>query len=153
MIERPERAENIPEPLQEPERQPINTSDLAAVRAESTPDHVDERVGRDRPAAAESTEPAPEIDSEPQALFPVDDVEKFRTKWSSIQTGFVDEPRRAVDQGDQLVAEVVQRLSESFATERSSLEQQWDRGDDVSTEDLRVALQRYRAFFERLLAA
>jgi hypothetical protein len=65
----------------------------------------------------------------------------------------VDEPRQAVQEGDELVAGVVQRLAESFATERSSLEQQWDRGDQVSTEDLRVALQRYRSFFERLLAA
>ena len=54
---------------------------------------------------------------------------------------------------DQLVAEIMQRLAESFARERSDLEQQWDRGEDVSTEDLRVALQRYRSFFQRLLAA
>ena len=63
----------------------------------------------------------------------------------------MDEPRRAVEQADELVAEVIKRLADSFARERSRLEGQWGRGDNVSTEDLRVALQRYRAFFDRLL--
>jgi len=63
----------------------------------------------------------------------------------------VDEPRRAVERADELVAEVIKRLADSFAHERSRLEGQWGRGDNVSTEDLRVALQRYRAFFDRLL--
>jgi hypothetical protein len=70
----------------------------------------------------------------------------FRSQWSNLQTGFVDEPRRT-----KLVASVMQRLAEGFADERSGLEKQWDRGDIVSTEDLRVALQRYRSFFDRLL--
>jgi hypothetical protein len=69
-----------------------------------------------------------------------------------VQGGFVDEPRRAVEQADALVATVVKRLAEGFAKERSTLEQQWDRGDDVTTEDLRVVLQRYRSFFDRLLS-
>jgi hypothetical protein len=94
-----------------------------------------------------------DMDSSPQPLFPQEDAERLRSQWKSIQTGFVDEPRQAVEQGDQLVAEIVQRLSESFASERANMEQHWDRGDQVSTEDLRVALQRYRSFFERLLAA
>ena len=59
--------------------------------------------------------------------------------------------RRAVEQADSLVAEVIKRLANSFAEERSKLDGQWGRGDNVSTEDLRVALQRYRAFFDRLL--
>ena len=75
----------------------------------------------------------------------------FRSQWSSIQTGFVDEPRRTVEDADKLVASVMQRLAEGFANERSGLEKQWDRGDNVSTEDLRVALQRYRSFVDRLL--
>ena len=70
-----------------------------------------------------------------------------------IQTGFVDEPRQTVEQADELVAQVMQRLAEGFAAERERLEQQWGRGEDVSTEDLRIALQRYRSFFQRLLAA
>jgi hypothetical protein len=63
----------------------------------------------------------------------------------------VDEPRRAVQQADQLVDDAIQRLSQSFTEQRSNLEGQWDRGDDVSTEELRIALQKYRAFFQKLL--
>ena len=86
------------------------------------------------------------------SLFPENDANNFRTRWTEIQTGFVDEPRRAVEQADALVAEVIKRLADSFAQERSKLEGQWGRGDDVSTEDLRVSLRRYRAFFDRLLS-
>jgi len=84
-------------------------------------------------------------------LFPEKEAKDFHSRWTDIQTGFVDEPRRAVEQADALVAEVIKRLANSFAEERSKLEGQWGRGDDVSTEDLRVALRRYRSFFDRLL--
>jgi hypothetical protein len=89
--------------------------------------------------------------SEPMPLFSESEMGDFRSQWSKIQTGFVDEPRRTVEDADKLVASVMQRLAEGFANERSGLEKQWDRGDKVSTEDLRVALQRYRSFFDRLL--
>ena len=89
--------------------------------------------------------------SEPMPLFSESEMGDFRSQWSNIQTGFVDEPRRTVEEADKLVAAVMQRLAEGFANERSGLEKQWDRGDNVSTEDLRVALQRYRSFFDRLL--
>jgi hypothetical protein len=85
------------------------------------------------------------------ALFPENESHDFHKRWTDIQTGFVDEPRQAVERADELVAEVIKRLADSFARERSRLEGQWGRGDNVSTEDLRVALQRYRAFFDRLL--
>jgi len=85
-------------------------------------------------------------------LFPENEATNFRTRWTEIQAAFVDEPRRAVEQGDALVADVIKRLASTFADERSRLEGQWGRGDNVSTEDLRVALQRYRAFFDRLLS-
>jgi hypothetical protein len=85
------------------------------------------------------------------ALFPENESKDFHKRWTEIQTAFVDEPRRAVERADELVAEVIKRLANSFAQERSRLEGQWGRGDNVSTEDLRVALQRYRAFFDRLL--
>jgi hypothetical protein len=84
-------------------------------------------------------------------LFSDSDIGDLRSRWANVQTGFVDEPRHAVEEADNLVATVMKRLAESFATERSNLEKQWDRGDNVSTEDLRVALQRYRTFFDRLL--
>jgi hypothetical protein len=90
-------------------------------------------------------------DEETTTLFPEKETTDFRTRWTEIQTGFVDEPRRAVEQADALVAEVIKRLANSFAEERSKLEGQWGRGDDVSTEDLRVSLRRYRSFFDRLL--
>jgi len=89
--------------------------------------------------------------SEHTALFESSVLSEFNTRWTDIQTGFVDEPRRAVQQADALVSDVIQRIADSFGKERAQLEQQWDRGDNVSTEDLRVALQRYRSFFSRLL--
>jgi hypothetical protein len=92
-------------------------------------------------------------DARSTPLFPQNQVEHFRSQWTEIQTGFVDDPRQVVERADQLVAEVIKGLAEGFARERNQLEQQWDRGDNVDTESLRVALQRYRSFFERLLSA
>jgi hypothetical protein len=85
-------------------------------------------------------------------LLAQDESADFKRRWDAIQASFVDEPRRAVEEADSLVANAMKRLAEVFASERSNLEGQWDRGDDVSTEDLRVALRRYRSFFGRLLA-
>jgi hypothetical protein len=87
------------------------------------------------------------------SLLSTEDNGEFQRRWESIQTGFVDEPRQTVEQADELVAQVMKRLAEGFATERERLEGHWGRGEDVSTEDLRVTLQRYRAFFQRLLQA
>jgi len=89
--------------------------------------------------------------SEPVPLFSESEMKDFRSQWSILQTGFVDEPRQTVEGADKLVAAVMQRLAEGFAKERSGVEKQWESGDNVSTEDLRVALQRYRSFFDRLL--
>ena len=86
------------------------------------------------------------------AMFPGEETAGYRTRWDAIQTGFVDEPRKAVEEADSLVAQMIKRLTEVFADERTALEKQWDRGEQVSTEDLRQALQKYRSFFERLLA-
>ena len=84
-------------------------------------------------------------------VFTEDEAGQFRTRWTDLQAAFVDSPRSAVERADALVADTVKRLSDMFADERGRLEGQWDRGDNVTTEDLRVALQRYRAFFDRLL--
>ena len=92
------------------------------------------------------------IDDGPGPLFDNADADGFRTRWSAIQTGFVDEPRKAVEEADTLVAEVMKRLAEVFAAERTRLESQWEGSDQVSTEDLRLAMRRYRSFFERLLS-
>jgi hypothetical protein len=89
------------------------------------------------------------------AMFAAEESEGYRTRWDAIQTGFVDEPKRAVQEADALVAQVIKRLSEVFADERTRLEQQWghrDQSDQNSTEDLRLALRKYRSFFERLLS-
>ena len=84
------------------------------------------------------------------ALVDESDAEQFKDRWQSIQSRFVDEPKQSVEEADALVTNVIQRLTETFQQERQSLESQLD-SDDVSTEDMRVALQRYRSFFERLL--
>lgn len=89
----------------------------------------------------------------PDALFPHDDAGKFRTRWDQIQTDFVDDPRGSVEKADHLVADTIKRLAEVFADQRTRLEHEWDKGDNVSTEDLRQALRRYRSFFDRLLSA
>ena len=88
----------------------------------------------------------------PISLFHDEEDRGFRTRWDAIQTGFVDQPRAAVEQANALVGEMVKRLTDTFGSERSKLESQWSQGKDVSTEDLRIALKRYRSFFERLLS-
>ena len=107
---------------------------------------IERNVQRELPARQTSK------DGEHAALFEQSVLSEFNTRWTDIQTGFVDEPRRSVQQADALVQDVIKRIGDSFGNERSQLEQQWDRGDEVSTEDLRVALQRYRSFFSRLLS-
>lgn len=85
------------------------------------------------------------------ALLDREVTENFRTRWNEIQGQFVDEPRSAVQQADALVSGVMDQITQMFAKEHSSLESQWNQGNDVSTEDLRKALQRYRSFFNRLV--
>ena len=113
------------------------------------------RSSRDSPIRRARTRHEPSATSRAarNALFQRDENAAVQGRWEAIQTGFVDEPRQTVEQADELVAEVMKRLAESFAAERERLERQWGRGEDVSTEDLRVALQRYRDFFQRLLSA
>ena len=86
------------------------------------------------------------------SLFSEDEARDFRKRWEQVQTEFVDEPRGSVEKADELVASTIQRLAEVFADERARLEREWAKGDNVSTEDLRQALRKYRSFFDRLLA-
>ncbi len=111
---------------------------------------------------ASTSAPQEELDGEDEPrsdtlvdepLLPGTESERFTGRWQEIQSSFVDQPRESVEQADALVADLMQRLAAGFSEERSRLEGQWDRGDDVSTEDLRVALTRYRSFFGRLLSA
>jgi hypothetical protein len=85
------------------------------------------------------------------ALLNQEESEHFRKRWNEIQGEFVDEPRFAVQQADALVSEVIEQITQMFTTEHTSLENQWNQGNEVSTEDLRKALQRYRSFFNRLV--
>jgi hypothetical protein len=98
-------------------------------------------------------EPAgvPSSDSGAAALFGADEAEKLRARWEKIQVEFVDEPRKSVEQADQLVGNVAQRLTEMFAEQKNRLEREWGKGE-VSTEDLRTAFRRYRTLFDRLLS-
>ncbi|HEU4641842.1 MAG TPA: hypothetical protein VFS44_05245 [Gemmatimonadaceae bacterium] len=134
----------------------LSTADLANAAEQSeerTTAAPGERVEEREVAREASVEPgAAGAESRSTPLLASDVVSRFREQWTDIQAGFVDEPRRAVERADGLVAEAIKRLAESFANERAKLEGQWDRGGDVSTEDLRQALQRYRSFFSRLLA-
>jgi hypothetical protein len=95
---------------------------------------------------------APALDDTAAPLFSAEEAKDFRARWDAIQVNFVDEPRQVVEQADSLVAATMKRLAEMFAAERTKLEGQWDRGDNVSTEELRLALRRYRSFFGRLLS-
>jgi len=111
----------------------VEVPERAAARAEES--QRTERIDNDRPAP----------------LFVDAELNGYRARWSGIQTGFVDEPRKAVEQADALVAELMKRLTDGFASERHRLEEQWGRNEQASTEDLRQAMRRYRSFFERLL--
>jgi hypothetical protein len=93
------------------------------------------------------------MDEEQQLLplFERSEAEKFRTQWLNIQGKFVDNPRESVREADELVASVLKSVTMSFHERRTALEKQWNGGDKVSTEDLRLALKRYRSFFDRLL--
>ena len=102
----------------------------------------------DRPRDEESARRNGESKS---PLLAASEADGLRQRWADCQRSFVDEPRDSVKAADELVAELMQTLARQFAEARANLEQQWARGDDVSTEDLRIALQRYREFFNRLL--
>lgn len=107
---------------------------------------VDEQPVENRTAASMNEE-----DERLVALFEDEESSKFRTQWLNIQSKFVDNPRESVREADELVANVLKSVTMSFHNRRSSLEKEWNSGGNVSTEDMRLALKRYRSFFDRLL--
>ena len=107
---------------------------------------------QERPDTPRAVPSAGDVTDAPDALLDEKQTQKLRTRWSEVQTGFVDEPRKAVEQADELVADAIKRLSQSFTDQRAQLETQWNSGSEASTEDLRQALRRYRSFFDRLLS-
>jgi hypothetical protein len=125
----------------------LSTADMVAA-AESERQEDTERVERHSAEEVESSMMA----EESVPLFEEGEAEGYRSSWSEIQTRFVDDPRDSVEDADELVAHVIKSIAETFAEERAFLEDQWNRGDEVSTEDLRIAMKRYRSFFNRLLS-
>jgi len=119
-------------------------------RADAEANLADARVASARTAEPRIHPQAPPRDEPLAPLFNADVAQGFRARWDAAQIGFVDDPRHAVQQADELVAQVMKSLAQSFADERRQLEAQMN--ETASTENLRVALQRYRSFFQRLLS-
>jgi len=132
-------------------RRPLRTADLASAGTASPAQETQEMQEEREPESERRAEKGAETERL-EALFPSDVAAQFRTRWSEVQSGFVDDPRRAVAEGDELVAEVMKSLAESFAHERRRLEDELTNTGEASTETLRVGLRRYRSFFERLLS-
>jgi hypothetical protein len=141
--------------------QPQHTEDtdsdeVAEARAMPAPPGTEETPEEEPEEEADrldsSSEGSHEID-ERRPLFDDDELGTYRSRWDEVQARFVDDPRGTVKDADALVNDVMKQLTQTFTDERSSLESQWTEGKDASTEDLRVAMQRYRSFFARLLAA
>lgn len=182
MSEDPRRDPNLdtrgqPEPQVQPEPQPADRDDAApggsqridarqtetasssgvAATTTAEPDAVE---GRDthRDPSSQRVEPASEgpgttTDWNAHAgLLPDDDLTAYQQRWDDIQVGFIDEPRRSVREADDLVGEVTHQIAQRFTNSRQGLEQRWDSGDEPTTEELRQAVQRYRDFFQRLVA-
>jgi len=86
------------------------------------------------------------------SIFSKQQADELRERWNTIQTAFIDEPQRSVKDADALVASATKQIADAFANQKGELEKQWSRGDQVSTEELRITLQQYRTFFSRLLS-
>ncbi|RJQ81819.1 hypothetical protein D5S17_04405 [Pseudonocardiaceae bacterium YIM PH 21723] len=123
----------------------LSTADLAGTTPQEPEAPVEREESADRPETSVRRE-------EPtgQPLFSEGELDRFRGRWQDIQTGFVDDPHRAVQEADELVANVINTLATTFAEHKGVLEDQWRQGEPA-TEELRVALRRYRAFFDELL--
>jgi hypothetical protein len=142
----PDRAPDLEPDRERLQREDDRRGESAETEQEPPPAAVGEPAAEGAPDAGTSSTSAA------GPLLAVEYAEGFRARWTDVQNGFVDAPRQAVEQADGLVAELMQHLARTFSEERGRLESQWDRGDEVSTDNLRTAFQRYRSFFERLLA-
>jgi hypothetical protein len=137
----------------EPREKALTTADLAtsANRAASSPDAGDrpvpEAINTDGVTKTTITD-----DAKLAPLFTHEAAADFRSRWDAVQRSFVDDPREAVRAGDELVAQVIKSLAETFAGQRSDIESGHDKAEAPTTENLRLALRRYRSFFERLLS-
>jgi hypothetical protein len=146
------------------EQKPLSTEDIAGGRREEVigektaypaDEHGSETIGTSNDKRAVDGRPASVTSdtSDHPALMPSDMAQERRDHWMEIQTRFVDDPKDAVEQADELVAEVMQVVASQFADQRKTLESKWQSGGEADSEELRQALLQYRSFFERLLAA
>lgn len=127
----------------------LTTADIARSSKDDT-----NAPAEDAPQRATTVDgPTSTEDQSTEPLFSPSDTERYRDQWTNVQGEFVDQPRDAVAQADRLVADLMQSLAAQFSETRTGLESQWNDSDNVSTEELRVAMTRYRSFFERLLSA
>jgi hypothetical protein len=123
------------------EQQMNNVEHMEAVAENQGDNRTEEHIPESQPSTEKELVP----------LLEENEAEKYRSHWLDIQTEFVDNPRNSVEKADELVVRVINSITENFASERTSLEDQWNRGKEASTEDLRIAMKRYRSFFNRLL--
>ncbi|MCY0929424.1 hypothetical protein OTB20_25140 [Streptomyces sp. H27-H1] len=154
----------------EPAGETLSTEDIARPQTEASEQAADDDLtaAPEDEGAAPRTRITDEAGGEPDAvpgerdeatqepetapLLGAQEAEGLRTRWQQIQQGFVDDPKQSVLAADGLVAEVMQLLATTFADHKQGLEGQWHRGEEVATEDLRLALRQYRSFFDRLLS-
>ena len=147
-----------------PDEPVIPTSEAPRMEDETTAAAPEPAPAADTAAPSADTAAPPTEAPEPEApsakhesstdeeLFAGDDLAELRARWAGVQAAFVDNPKDCVQKADVLVSDLVEQLTTGFAQARSHLEEQWSRGEEASTEDLRLALMHYREFFERLLA-
>jgi hypothetical protein len=141
-------------------REPVDTADEEELRdeqieQEANVDVVGTREARSVANTRDVPRDAPKETPETERFAPLFEnkrADQFRTQWLEIQSRFVDDPSVSVREADELVNQVIQNITRMFADERNSLETQWNSGDKVSTEELRMALKRYHSFFDRLLS-
>jgi hypothetical protein len=141
----------------DPRGRTLTTADLAAAGRRAPDEYEAERDDEQMERAEERDPRDRELEGAPAGerldpLFPPEMADRYRSRWAAVQSGFVDDPRGAARQGDELVAEVLKSLAESFAREREQLDQQLSASGEAATETLRVGLRRYRSFFDRLLS-
>lgn len=129
-----------------------STSDLTAPVEPEYVETAEYRVRATSDLAASQQDGGTAMPEHHGRLFDDEQTDSLQASWEDVQATFVDNPQQAVRQADELVADTLQQIARAFDQERKQLEQQWERGEDVSTEDLRILLQRYRSFFNRLLS-
>ena len=131
----------------------IDEAEMFDQNDEADPDHTGEEQMRNKQIAEERNvhNKNDHNDEKFAPLFENNEAEQFRAQWLEIQSRFVDDPSVSVKDADELVSSIIKNITRNFADKRTALETQWKSGDDVSTEDLRLTMKRYRSFFDRLL--